>query len=375
MDRELIPKIQVDLKRKMVLVSGPRQAGKTTLARMLASNVEYFNYDNPDDHLLLKEKSWKRKTDLLILDELHKMKNWKSWLKGVYDTEGIHPPIIVTGSAKMNISRKMGDSMAGRYFHYTLHPFTLKELKGKLDAGKAFRLLLSVGGFPEPFLTEDLTFYKRWKRTHLDIILRQDLLDFDTVRNIKSIEILVSLLKKRVGSQISYNSLARDLDCDPKTVKRWLEILENLYVVFKVSPYHRNVARSLLKEPKYYFFDTGQVEGDNGVKMENVIAASLLRECHFLRDTKGIAAELYYLRTKDGREVDFLIVLDGQPTQMIESKWKSNNVSPGLNHFKKYFPEVKRIQLVHNLAREKQYPDGLFVLDAIPWLTDMPICE
>ena len=373
MERELIPHIREDLKKKIVLVSGPRQAGKTTLSRMLADQPEYFNYDNADDHLPLKEKSWSRSTDLLILDELHKMKNWKSWLKGVYDTEGVTPPIIVTGSARMDIFRKMGDSMAGRYFHYALHPFTLKELKGRFDPNAAFQRLLTLGGFPEPFLSGDETFYNRWKRTHLDIILRQDMLDFETVQSIKAIEVLVSLLKQRVGSQVSYASLARDLQVDPKTIKRWLEILENLYVVFKITPYHRNIARSLLKEPKYYFFDTGQVAGNQGTRFENIVATALLRECHFLRDTTGTDARLHHLRSKDGKEVDFLLTLDDRPSLMIECKWKDDTVSPGLNHFHKFLPETRRIQLVYNLAREKHYPGGLEVLDAVPWLTDTPI--
>jgi len=328
MERYLKKYIQEDLKEKIVLLTGPRQSGKTTLSKMLTSSFDYFNYDNAEHRLSLMEKSWDRSRKLIIFDELHKLKNWKSWLKGIYDTEKIPPSLIVTGSAKLDTYRKVGDSLAGRFFQFRLHPLDLKEIKNIIkpeDMESELERLLNIGGFPEPYLKESTRFYNRWKKSHLDIILKQDLIDLENVQQITAIETLIQLLKKRVGSPVSYSSLARDLQCSDKTVKRWLTILENMYVVFKIPPFHKNIARSILKSPKYYFYDTGQVLGGPGTKLENLVACSLLKEIHFREDCFGEQWHLYYLRNKDAREIDFFITSDDQPFLMIEVKWSDSN--------------------------------------------------
>jgi uncharacterized protein len=154
--------------------------------------------------------------------------------------------------------KKVGDSLAGRFFQYRLHPLDIKEAHLGLGVSgeEAFERLMAVGGFPEPFLKNDLRFYRRWQQSHTDIILKQDVLEIGSVRDIAAIEMLIALLKSRVGSTVSYASLARDLERDPTTIKRWLQLLENRYVIFPVLPYSKNIAKSLLKSPKYYFYDT-----------------------------------------------------------------------------------------------------------------------
>jgi predicted AAA+ superfamily ATPase len=373
MDRMLKKYIIKDLEEKIVLLSGPRQSGKTTLSKMISGDFEYFNYDLAEDRLILKEKSWRKNCDLVIFDELHKMKNWKSWIKGIYDTWGTNPKMLVTGSAKLDIYRKMGDSLAGRFFQFRLHPLDIKELKNELESDEAFDRLMKFGGFPEPCLKGEEVFYNRWKRSHLDIILRQDLLDIEqNIRNIKAMETLIELLKHRVGSPVSYNSLARDLEKGPKTIKRWLDILEELYVVFKVSPYHKNIARSLLKEPKYYFYDTGQVVGDPGVKLENIVATALLKELNFVEDVSGNITRLHYLRNKDGKEIDFLVVIDNVPCLMIEVKWGSDSPSKNFTYFSKYLDNnIEKIQLVKELKREKSMESGIDVLSVVKWLANL----
>jgi len=285
MKRYLTNYILDDLKKKIVLLTGPRQSGKTTLSKMLSNNFDYLNFDNPEHRLGLIERSWDRSKDLIIFDELHKLKNWKSWLKGIYDTEGVQPRIIVTGSAKLDTYRKVGDSLAGRFFQFRLHPLDLKEINkinNPDNLQTVLEQLLDTGGFPEPYLEGNRRFYNRWKRSHLDIILKQDLIDLENIREITSIETLIQLLRKRVGSPVSYTSLAQDLQCSDKTVKRWLTILENMYIIFRIGPFHRNIARSILKAPKYYFYDTGQVIGDSGIKLENLTACALLKEIHYI---------------------------------------------------------------------------------------------
>ena len=376
MERVLIKQIRTDLSKKIVLVTGPRQAGKTTLAKMINFSFDYFNYDNAEHRLALVEKSWDRSKELIIFDELHKMKNWKSWLKGVYDTENIPPSLLVTGSAKLDTYRKTGDSLAGRFFQFRLHPLDLKEIKNKLnppDLGHVLDKLLEIGGFPEPFLDGSKIFYKRWKRSHLDIILRQDIIDLEQVSNIQSIETLIQLLRKRVGSPVSFSSLAGDLQCSDKTVKRWLTILENMYVVFKVVPYHRNIARSLLKAPKYYFYDTGQVVADKGIKLENLTACALLKEIHFRNDCFGESNILYYLKTKDKHEIDFLVIEEDSAKLLLEVKWADDSPSKNFKRFAEKFSDTKKIQLVKKSAREKTYPDGIEIRLAHSWLADLSL--
>ncbi len=363
MKRYLEKPIIRDLKEKIVLLSGPRQVGKTTLSRQLLSSHVYLNHDSPRDRKIIYSQEWDRQASLIVFDELHKMKKWKSAIKGVYDTEGIPPMLLVTGSARLDYYRRGGDSLAGRYFSYRLHPLSLNEVCRKRDqnAEHALDTLLHLGGFPEPFLRGSADFARRWRRTHTDVIIRQDLLDLERVRDIKSIEILLDLLKTRVASPVSYSSLAGDLQVSPHTVKHWLQILENLYVIFPVRPFHKNIARSLLKEPKYYFYDVGDVDAGLGARLENVVALALLKEIHFLEDNKGIRASLHYLRDKDKNEVDFLVNINGSPVLMVEVKESDDSFSKSLFHFLRFVPSTQTIQLVHKLKRRKSTREALMM--------------
>ena len=365
--------IQEDLGKKIILITGPRQTGKTTLSRELRNDFDYFNFDNLDDRLGLLNKSWDRTKPLVIFDELHKLKNWKSWLKGVYDTEGMPPSLLVTGSAKPDTYRKVGDSLAGRFFQFRLHPLDLKEIHSFLapeNLEDALDRLLACGGFPEPYLNGATRFYNRWKKSHLDIILKQDLIDLERVHQIIQIETLIGLLKKNVGSPVSYSSLARDLLCTDKTVKRWLTILENMYVLFKVPPYHRNIARAIQKSPKFYFYDTGQVMGNAGARLENAVACALQKEIHIREDCHGETRQLHYLKTKDGKEIDFGVTKEDALSLMMEVKWKGENLSPNFEAFKRYFPSTRMVQLSKELKREKTFPNGAEIRTAHRWLSE-----
>ena len=370
--RYLLPYLLKDLKSKILILTGPRQCGKTTLAKHLGLSFDYLNYDEREHHKMLLKKTWDRDKKYIIFDELHKKKEWKRWLKGIYDTEGLPPGMIVTGSARLDTYKKMGDSLAGRFFHFRLHPFDIKEVtKLKLsDPQTALNRLLEFGGFPEPFLKAKKSFYGKWKKSQLDIILRQDLINLANIKSLSSIETLVQLLRHRVGSPISYKSLAEDLNCSPKVVKNWLQILENLYIIFKINPWHKNIARSLIKAPKYYFYDTAQVRQE-ALKLENLTACALLKEIHFRNDVKGEEYKLFYLRNKDKKEIDFLILKDEHPACMLEVKSSQNSLSKGFSTFLKYFKNIKAIQIVKNLKREKTFPNGAQIRKASPWLAKM----
>ncbi|MDY6824655.1 MAG: ATP-binding protein [Thermodesulfobacteriota bacterium] len=382
MKRYLESYIKKDLPEKIILLTGPRQAGKTTLSKVLTEQFDYFNYDNADHRVAMMEKAWDRSKPLIIFDELHKQKNWKSWLKGVFDTEGIPPYLLVTGSARLDTFRKAGDSLAGRFFQFRLHPLDLKEVNTFLRPASpadtpgipdTLDRFLETGGFPEPFLRGDSRFYKRWQKSHLDIIIRQDMIELEDVQQITAIETLIALLKRRVGSPVSYHSLAEDLQCSDKTVKRWLTILENMYVIFSVPPYHRNIARAILKAPKFYFYDTGQVIGDPGVKLENLVACALMKELHFREDCFGEAGRLYYLKKKDGREIDFLLTGATDPCLMLEVKWQDDALSPNFSAFEKHLPGIRKVQLVRMLKREKTFPNGAEIRQAHNWLANLDL--
>ncbi len=379
--RYIYAAILKDLERKIILLSGPRQVGKTTLSKTFFSTRQYLNWDLMEHRPIVLKKAWDRSYDLLILDELHKMAKFKSFLKGIYDTEGVKPRILVTGSARLDITKKLGDSLAGRYLPFRLHPLDLWELKNfggeqYQDLKKNYESLKAYSGFPEPFFLASSGEYQRWAKTHQDIILKQDLLDLESVRNISSLETMLSLLQGRVGSTVSARSLAEDLHKDSKTIQNWLMILENLYLFFRVPPYHKNLARALTKEPKYYFYDLARVQGDEGAILENLVALSLQKQLDYLGDAHGIFGQLYFVRTRDGEEIDFYVHWENSvkhPPLLIEVKTSDSNLSRGLTKLGASFPQAKKIQLVLNLDREKHYPSGEKILPLLPWLSEMPL--
>lgn len=376
MERYLSPYIARDSARKIVLLSGPRQSGKTTLTKSLFSNFDYLNYDAAEDREAILKKRWKRDVEGVLFDELHKMPSWKRWLKGIYDTEGNNPHLLVTGSANLETFRKVGDSLAGRYFQYRLHPVDIKEgvTCWRNNAQEVFERLMTCSGFPEPFLEGNSAFYRRWQKSHLDIILRQDLLDMYSVRSIKSIEILTELLASRVSGSISYRNLAHDLEVDPKSIKYWLELLENIYAIFRVTPYHHNIARSLLKEPKVYFHDFARI-ADIGARLENLVASALLKEIQFAEDVYGYKGKLHYLKTKDGAEIDFLVVIDGKPLLAMEVKTTDDEPAKNFRLFQQFIRDIPYIQLVLNPRREFDSPTGVQVRRLVDYLAHFDLMD
>lgn len=364
-----------DLDKKMVFLSGPRQVGKTTLAESLSSiwpDFQYLNWDAENDRKIMLKQRWNRKNSLIILDEYHKLKNWKSRLKGIYDTEGIPPRIIVTGSAHLDVFRRGGDSLAGRYFLHRLYPFSVRELQGTASSYEILQQLMLLGGFPEPFLGQSEEAAKRWRKQYLERIIREDIQDLASIRDVSSLILLVDLLRERVGSRISYSALAEDLQVAPQTIKSWIKALENMYVLFTVTPYHRNLARAILKEPKIYFYDSGAVVGNSGAKLENVVAVCLRKWLHFLEDTKGSDVKLHYVRDKEKREVDFLILIDRQIEYLIEVKVSDEDLSQSLYYFTDKLKPKKSIQLVQT-AKHVQNIKGLSLFPAAEWLDKLDI--
>lgn len=348
--RYLTPYIIEDLRSKMVFLSGPRQVGKTTLAKSLLNNHfptgRYLNWDLDEDRQDILKKRWDSEDRLLILDELHKFPRWKTWIKGLYDTSPQAHYYLVTGSARLDVYRRGGDSLLGRYHPWRLHPFTLDELPPAIARKEGFKRLLTIGGFPEPFLKADERQARRWRRERFDRVLREDIRDLESIRNIQLLGIFLDMLRERVGSQITLSNMAADLQISPKTARSWLEVLERMYVVFPVRPFTKSLPRAVIKPPKVYFFDNGDCLTGEGERFENLVASSLLKRLHFLEDRDGFRYELRYLRDKEGREIDFVIIKENRLEELIEVKWSDENISRSLAYYTERLNPPKATQIV-----------------------------
>ncbi len=352
--RYISPFILEDLKKKMVFIGGPRQVGKTTLAKWIQNNHfpsgRYFNWDYDEDRTGILQKKWTTDNKLLIFDELHKHPRWKNWIKGIYDVSADNHSFLITGSARLDVYKKGGDSLAGRYHYWRLHPFTLDEFPEGITKKEAFHRLMTVGGFPEPFIEGDEKSARRWRRERLDRIIREDIRDLESIRNIQIIGLFLEMLRNRVGGLITLSNIAEDLQISPKTAKMWLEVLERMYLVFPVYPYTRNIPRAVLKPPKVFFFDNGDVIGDEGARFENLVATSLIKRLHFLEDRDGFRYELRYIRDKEGREVDFAIIKDGKLESLIEVKYSDDKVSRALAYYAEKLHPENAVQITANLS-------------------------
>ena len=342
-----------DLKRKMVFIGGPRQVGKTTLLKHILeesySSGRYFTWDFDEDRQNILSKKWHHDDKLVIFDELHKYPKWKNWIKGIYDTNENKTNFLVTGSARLDVYRRGGDSLLGRYHFWRLYPFGLDEYPKGITAKDALKRLMTVGGFPEPFLDGDEREARRWRKERFDRVLREDIRDLEYIRNISLLDLFVAQLRRRVGGLVVMSNLAGEIQVSPKTAANWLDVLERMYLIFAVRPYTKNLPRAIIKPPKVYFFDNGDVIGDHGAVFENLVATHLLKRIHFLEDKEGFRYELRYVRDKEGREVDFVIIKEGNVEELIEVKYSDDKISSHLKYYAEKLNPKKATQIVMKL--------------------------
>jgi predicted AAA+ superfamily ATPase len=359
--------------RKMALVSGPRQCGKTTLARMLLKRRTQGRYCNWDD--VEVRRAWAkqprslipeggRSTPLVVLDEIHKAAAWKRTLKGVWDTLDAPVDFLITGSARLNVYRKGGDSLTGRYYHFRLHPFTLREMRGA-DAPRPddalatlftrarrcpkssyddFLALLRYSGFPEPLFAQDERRARLWRRNRVETVIREDLRDLSRIPELSRIEMLAALLPEKVGSLFSVASLRDDLEVSFDTVKRWVGLLRDLYYLYEIKPWQPKIARSIRKEGKVYLWDHAEVVNE-AARFENLVANHLKKACDFWTDSGEGQFELLFIRNKEKQEIDFLVTRDRQPWLPVEVKLRDSEPSTNWQRFLPHLPCRQALQL------------------------------
>lgn len=370
-------------RHKMVFISGPRQCGKTTLAKQLLEERGYGEYYNWDEKLF--RKAWTKNpaeainalsfataltTPLIILDEIHKAKSWKCDLKGVYDSLDNHSAtacdILVTGSAKLNVYRRGGDSLLGRYHHFHLHPFSLAEMLQlppphsceafisalfeqtfikNTEAIEGIEQLMRFGSFPEPLFSGNERIFNIWQRERVDRLVHEDLRDLSRIQTLNHIDMLVSLLPERAAGVLSINSLREDLEVAYPTMKQWIEYLKQVYYLFEIKPYSKSMPRSIKKEGKIYLWDWSEVENE-GARFENMIACHLLKYAHFITDSGIANISLHYLKNKEKQEIDFLLVKDKQPWLPIEVKLNEDTASKNWDVFFKNLPCKQGLQII-----------------------------
>lgn len=342
--------------RQMILLSGPRQVGKTTLARAVLPEAAYLNFDITGDAMKIMGGVEKiaevlaldvpaKRARSVIFDELHKYANWKHFLKGFFDRYEKDLKIVATGSARMDVYRRGGDSLMGRSFSYRVHPLSIGELaSAECDLEAMFQKpkdvslveiarLMQFGGFPEPFLDGSRRFYTRWQNSRLDKIFNEDLRDLSRVQDLRGVKMLAELLRARVSGEINHASLGRDLGVSIDTVKNWIGLLESVYFCYSVRPYFRNVANSIRKKPKIYLWDWSLI-ADKGARNENFVASHLLKSVDWWTDSGLGRFELCYIRDKQRHEVDFVVTKDGEPLMLVEVKSSLDEpLSPNLRAF------------------------------------------
>lgn len=351
--RYLNPFIEQDLKEKMVFIGGPRQVGKTTLAKtFIKTDDQYLNWDVLGDRKIIKSHEIDPMLKTIILDEIHKYPRWRMLVKGLYDKYLHRLKILVTGSARLDLFRKGGDSLFGRYHYYRLHPFTLSEID-KAFSGETTNNLLKFGGFPEPYLKKSEVFHRRWQMERIQRVIYQDINDLNTIKDLTKIELLVDALPERVASPLSIKSLQEDLEVSPNTVLRWIEVLEAVYYCFRILPYGPPKIRAVKQTNKLFLWDWSEVTSE-GPRFENMVASHLLKYCHFIQDTEGHKMELRYLRDIDQREVDFVVLKNKKPLFAVECKTGEKSISKHI----KYFAERTNIPIFYQIHRgKKRYQD------------------
>jgi predicted AAA+ superfamily ATPase len=368
--RYLTPTIEEFLQKKMVFLGGPRQVGKTTLCLSFLKNADvrnpaYLNWDDLESRTLLRQGKLPN-APLLVIDEVHKYKLWRQLVKGFFDKNKGYQNFLVTGSARLDHYRRGGDSLLGRYRYLRLHPLSVNELQ--LQNSADVKVLLEMGGFPEPFFSQSMKERKLWGRERLYRIINDDVADLENLKDFTRIELLAETLESRVGSLLSIRSFEEDLSASSKTIASWVDILDRVYFSFRISPFGPPKIRAVKKSQKLYLWDWSEVTSSGG-RFENLVACQLLKYCHYLEDTEGEKMELRFLRDIDGREIDFVVLKNKLPIFAVECKTGERHVSKAIHYFKER-TKIQKFYQVH-LGDADYISEGVRVLPFLKFCQEL----
>ena len=356
----------------MLFFSGPRQVGKTTLCSEFQDF--YYNWDNlaARTTILKGEEAVasdvgldapKAAMPVIAFDELHHYAKWKQFLKGFFDVYGTRSRIFVTGSARLNVYKKIGDSLMGRYYPYRMHPLSVGELlrttlpQEDVQHGLAelpdddWRRLYEFGGYPEPFCRADKLQLRRWQRLRFEQLMRGDIQKDTAIRELDQLEVMARILSERSAEMLVYASLGSEIQVNEMTVRSWVSVLESFFFGYRVAPWSKDVANSLRKTPKWYLRDWSAVE-DRGKRHETMLACHLLKAVEFWTDFGFGEYGLHYIRTKQKKEVDFLVSKDGRPWMLVECKSQSRSLSKTLVEFQRKLAVPYAFQVVFDAPYE-----------------------
>lgn len=235
----------------------------------------------------------------------------------------------------------------------------------------AYHRLLTVGGFPEPFLQHDEREAKRWRTERFNRILREDVRDLERIQELSLLDLMIDALRDRVGGIITYANIANDLQISPHTVKKWLALIERMYIAFSITPYTKKVLRSVQKAPKVYFYDNADCLDEKSARLENLVATHLLKRLQFREDYYGERCQLHYIRDRDGREVDFITVIDKKIIDLIEVKLSDDEPSPSLKYYRDKLEPQNTVHIVGDLKRSFDVK-GIRVTNPIDYFQQPP---
>lgn len=330
--------------KKILIIYGPRQVGKTTLVQEIIQNIPnsaYFSCDEPDVLEAFTHKTSSRmkafigSAETIIIDEAQRIKNIGISLKLLHDTFP-ELTIIATGSSSFDLSNEVSEPLTGRNIPFTLYPVSFKEYADSFSIIEAKRLLehrMIYGMYPSVITAKDPE--KEIKLLTRDYLFK-DILRIETIRKPIVLEKLTALLAYQVGQEVSYNEIAQKLEISRNTVMNYVRLLEQSFIIFRVSPIGNNPRNEITRFEKIYFFDTGirnaligefdsmEKRMDKGQLFENFFMAERLK-CY---QREGKDTKQFFWRTKSGSEVD-LVEKTGHEMKAFECKWSGNKINTG----------------------------------------------
>jgi len=330
-------------KNKIIIIYGARQVGKTTLVKEILEEQDlkekiYYNCDEPDIREIFTNKtstelkSFLANKKLIIIDEAQRVKNIGITLKLINDN---YPEIqiIATGSSSFELSNEISEPLTGRKKEFYLYPFSVEELSQKYNKLELTRLLeqnMIFGMYPE-IINSEKDIVDNLKSLANSYIYK-DILQYQKIRHSEVLEKLLQALALQVGSEVSYNEIAKMIGIDRQTVANYIQILEKAFIIFRISPFSRNLRNELKKLRKIYFFDLGirnaiinnlnplNLRRDVGALWENYIICERIKYCnnHFINVNN------YFWRNKQGQEIDY-VEDSGGVLNAYEFKWQKEN--------------------------------------------------